>query len=119
MSSAGHRLRGLFAFEYYPPMFYSKPIAGLTVYLRWKRLFLFVSFNTLNGQPECDRHCEGSRPNRKTGIPRAFTQIAQEATRQDYLHEVGHMRKRVVRLEQAVTEASNRHRPRYNRSSRI
>jgi transposase len=34
-----------------------------------------------------------------------FTQIAQEATRQDYLHEVEHMRERVVRLEQAITEA--------------
>ena len=34
-----------------------------------------------------------------------FTQIAQEATRQDYLHEVEHMRGRVARLEQAITEA--------------
>ena len=34
-----------------------------------------------------------------------FTQIAQEATRQDYLHEVEHMRERVARLEQAITEA--------------
>src|ERR1700758_5511049 len=33
-----------------------------------------------------------------------FTQIAQEATRQDYLHEVEHMRARVMRLEQAITE---------------
>jgi transposase len=33
------------------------------------------------------------------------TQIAQEATRQDYLHEVEHMRERVARLEQAITEA--------------
>jgi transposase len=32
-------------------------------------------------------------------------QIAQEATRQDYLHEVEHMRERVARLEQAITEA--------------
>src|ERR1700678_1349036 len=34
-----------------------------------------------------------------------FTQIAQEFTRQDYLHEVEHMRGRVERLEQAMTEA--------------
>src|SRR5260370_35007565 len=34
-----------------------------------------------------------------------FTQIAKEATRQDYLHEVEHMRERVARLEQAITEA--------------
>src|ERR1700727_3660828 len=34
-----------------------------------------------------------------------FTQVAQEATRQDYLHEVEHMRGRVERLEQAITEA--------------
>jgi transposase len=34
-----------------------------------------------------------------------FAQIAQEATRQDYLHEVEHMRERVTRLEQAIMEA--------------
>jgi transposase len=34
-----------------------------------------------------------------------FTQIAQESTRQDYLHEVEHMRGRVERLEQAIMEA--------------
>jgi transposase len=34
-----------------------------------------------------------------------FTQIAQESTRQDYLHEVEHMGERVVRLEQAIVEA--------------
>jgi len=34
-----------------------------------------------------------------------FTQIAQEATRQDYLHEVEHMRERVARLEQVILEA--------------
>jgi len=34
-----------------------------------------------------------------------FAQIAQDATRQDYLHEVEHMRERVARLEQAITEA--------------
>ena len=34
-----------------------------------------------------------------------FTQMAQEATRQDYLHEVEHMRERVARLEQAIMEA--------------
>jgi transposase len=34
-----------------------------------------------------------------------FSQIAQESTRQDYLHEVEHMRERVARLEQAITEA--------------
>jgi hypothetical protein len=78
VSSAAHRPRGLFAFEYYLPMFYSKPITGLTVYMRWKRLFLFVRLNILNGQPECDRRCEGSQSNRKTGILRAFTEIAQK-----------------------------------------
>jgi len=31
--------------------------------------------------------------------------MAQEATRLDYLHEVEHMRERVERLEQAITEA--------------
>jgi transposase len=34
-----------------------------------------------------------------------FAQIAQQATRQDYLHEVEHMRERVARLEQAIMEA--------------
>jgi hypothetical protein len=34
-----------------------------------------------------------------------FPQVAQEATRQDYLHEVEHMRERVARLEQAIMEA--------------
>src|SRR6201997_3134028 len=34
-----------------------------------------------------------------------FTQVAQEATRLDYLHEVEHMRERVARLEQAISEA--------------
>ncbi len=34
-----------------------------------------------------------------------FTQVAQEATRLDYLHEVEHMGERVKRLEQAITEA--------------
>ena len=34
-----------------------------------------------------------------------FTQIAQESTRQDYLHEVEHMRGRVARLEEAILEA--------------
>ena len=34
-----------------------------------------------------------------------FTQSAQEFTRQDYLHEVEHMRGRVERLEQAIMEA--------------
>ncbi len=34
-----------------------------------------------------------------------FTQPAQESTRQDYLHEVEHMRARVTRLEQAIMEA--------------
>jgi transposase len=34
-----------------------------------------------------------------------FPQIAQEATRQDYLHEVEHMLERVAGLEQAITEA--------------
>jgi transposase len=34
-----------------------------------------------------------------------FPQVAQESTRLDYLHEVEHMGERVVRLEQAITEA--------------
>ncbi|MEO6815729.1 MAG: transposase, partial [Edaphobacter sp.] len=34
-----------------------------------------------------------------------FTQVAQESTRLDYLHEVEHMRERVLRLEQAIAEA--------------
>jgi hypothetical protein len=58
--------------------FIRKPITGLTVYMRWKRLFLLVRLNILNGQPECGRRCEGSQSNRKTGILRAFTEIAQK-----------------------------------------
>jgi len=34
-----------------------------------------------------------------------FSQIAQESTRLDYLHEVEHMAERVVRLEQAIADA--------------
>jgi transposase len=34
-----------------------------------------------------------------------FQQVAQESTRLDYLHEVEHMAERVLRLEQAITEA--------------
>ena len=34
-----------------------------------------------------------------------FAQPAQESTRLDYLHEVEHMRERVLRLEQAIVEA--------------
>ena len=34
-----------------------------------------------------------------------FPQMAQEAARVDYLHEVEHMRERVARLEQAIMEA--------------
>jgi transposase len=34
-----------------------------------------------------------------------FSQVAQESTRLDYLHEVEHMGERVARLEQAITEA--------------
>ena len=34
-----------------------------------------------------------------------FAQVAQESTRLDYLHEVEHMRERVLRLEQAIAEA--------------
>jgi transposase len=34
-----------------------------------------------------------------------FTQVAQESTRLDYLHEVEHMAERVKRLEQAIAEA--------------
>jgi transposase len=33
--------------------------------------------------------------------------MTQEATRLDYLHEVEHMRERVARLDQAITEAVN------------
>ena len=49
----------------------------------------------------------------------AFTEIAQAATRQDYMHKAEHMRERVALLELAITETSNRLRPRYNRSSTI
>jgi hypothetical protein len=34
-----------------------------------------------------------------------FAQMAQESTRLDYLHEVEHMRERVLRLEKAIVEA--------------
>jgi transposase len=34
-----------------------------------------------------------------------FSQVAQESTRQDYLHEVEHMAERVTRLEKAIEEA--------------
>jgi transposase len=34
-----------------------------------------------------------------------LVQVAQESTRLDYLHEVEHMRERVLRLEQAIVEA--------------
>src|SRR5580692_9225361 len=34
-----------------------------------------------------------------------FAQVAQESTRLEYLHEVEHMRERVLRLEQAIVEA--------------
>ena len=34
-----------------------------------------------------------------------FAQMGQEGTRLDYLHEVEHMRERVARLEQGITEA--------------
>ena len=34
-----------------------------------------------------------------------FAQMAQEATKLDYLHEVEHMSERVARLEQAIVEA--------------
>src|ERR1700735_5236538 len=34
-----------------------------------------------------------------------FTQIAQEATRQDYLHEIAHLRERGGRLEKAIHQA--------------
>lgn len=48
-----------------------------------------------------------------------FPQMAQEATRQDYLHEVEHMRGRVARLEQAITEAVKLASPALHRSSTI
>jgi len=35
-----------------------------------------------------------------------FTQMAQDSTRLDYLHEVEHMGERVMRLEQAIAEAA-------------
>jgi len=57
----------------------------------------------------------GRRPERKikawTGVHMTwvrqlrFEQPAQESTRLDYLHEVEHMEERVLRLEQAITEA--------------
>ena len=34
-----------------------------------------------------------------------FEHVAQELTRLDYLHQVEHMAERVLRLEQAITEA--------------
>jgi hypothetical protein len=39
------------------------------------------------------------------GCAVTLTQMAQEATRLDYLHEIRHMRERVERLEGAITEA--------------
>ena len=39
------------------------------------------------------------------GAAITFEQPAQESTRLDYLHEVEHMAERVMRLEQAITEA--------------
>jgi transposase len=39
------------------------------------------------------------------GAAVALSQVAQESTRLDYLHEVEHMGERVVRLEQAIMEA--------------
>ena len=47
-----------------------------------------------------------------------FTQSAQEFTRQDYLHEVEHMRARERRLDQAIVEAVKLASP-YNKSSTI
>jgi hypothetical protein len=40
-----------------------------------------------------------------SATPETDTQAAQESTRLDYLHEVEHMRERVLRLEQAIVEA--------------
>ena len=48
-----------------------------------------------------------------------FAQIAQEATRQDYLHEVEHMRERVARLKQAIAEAVKLASPALRQSSTI
>ena len=48
-----------------------------------------------------------------------FKQVAQEATRLDYLHEVEHMGERVKRLEQPSRRLSNWHRPSYGKSSRV
>ena len=92
-------------------MFYSKPITGLTIYMRWKRLFLFVRFNILNDQPECDRRCAGSQPNRKTGILRAFTKIAQKPRGRIRCTRSGICAKTMAQSEQAITETSNRYRP--------
>jgi transposase len=49
--------------------------------------------------------CERARPYLIWAAQLRFTQIAQESTLQDYLHEVEHMRERVARLEQAIMEA--------------
>jgi hypothetical protein len=45
--------------------------------------------------------------------------MTQAATRLDYLHEVEHMRERVERLEQAITEAVQLASPAYWKSSTI
>ena len=37
-----------------------------------------MRFNILTGQLERDRRCEGSQSNRKTGVPRVFTEIAEK-----------------------------------------
>ena len=47
----------------------------------------------------------GERPYLILGAPLRFTQMAQEATRLYYLHEVEHKREQVERPEQAITEA--------------
>jgi hypothetical protein len=38
------------------------------------------------------------------GAADSYAQMAQEATKLDYLHEVEHIGKRVTRLEQAIVE---------------
>ena len=48
-----------------------------------------------------------------------FAQAAQESTRLDYLHEVEHMRERVLRLEQAIVETVKLASPHCGKSSRI
>ena len=89
-------------------MFYSKPITGLTIYLRWKRLFLFVRLNILNGPARMRSSLRGPTALSKNRHSPYIHRDHSEAARQHYLHEAEHMRERVALLEQAITETSNR-----------